>query len=65
MPSCAVTSTLMAVSVPAAPSAMAVLSEPLVTALRLVPVPTLIEAPLCAFVGVSFTCVMLFATEAV
>ena len=62
-PSSAVTSTLMAFA--PSESAMAVLSEPLVTAERLVPLPTLMEAPVCALVGVSFTCVMLFATEAV
>ena len=63
VPSCAVTSTLMAL----APTerAMASLAEPLVTAERLVPLPTLMEAPLCAVLGVSFTCVTLFATDAV
>ncbi len=63
MPSSAVTSTLIAFAPTS--SAMAELSAPLFTAERLVPLPTLIEAPVCAFVGVSFTCVMLFATEAV
>ncbi len=44
---------------------MAPLAEPLFTVVRLVPLPTMMVALVCVFVGVSFTWVTSVATLAV
>nr|WP_244892512.1 hypothetical protein [Candidatus Synechococcus spongiarum] len=62
-PSSAMTSTLMAFA--PSSSTMAPLALPLVTAVRLDPLPTFAVAAESLTVGVSFTCVCSFATVAV